>query len=139
MIERIVSILHEGENEMMMDMDGMMDMSGFNNMMQTGGMFGVPYMFIGGFLLFLVIIFSLYALFRLTENTAQGSNPTIIVTPAGSAAHVATMPSQPAPQVNTMTPQPQIPPANVCPNCGNTVPLGAHFCPTCGFNLARRQ
>ena len=133
MIERIVSILDQGEHEMMMDMDG------FNNMMQTQGIFGVPYMFIGGFLLFLVIIISLYALFKLFDNTTQGNNPTIIVTPAGTTPQVSTVPAQPAPQVNTMPVQPQIPAANVCPNCGNPVPPGAHFCPTCGFNLARRQ
>ena len=139
MLEQIVSILHEGENEVMMDMDGMMNMDGFNNMMQTGGLFGVPFMFIGGFLLLLVIVISLYALFKLFDNTAQQNSPTIIVTPAGSTTQVAPMPSQSAPQVNTVPVQPQVPTTTACPNCGNPVPPGAHFCPTCGFNLSRRQ
>ena len=132
MFERIINILDQGDHEMMMDMEG------FNNMMQTGGMFGVPYMFIGGFLLILVIVLSLYVLFRLTEGV---SNPrqTIVITPTSNPTHVATASNQTVPQINATTPQPQIPSTNVCPNCGNVVPPGAHFCPTCGFNLARRQ
>ncbi|MCD6483840.1 MAG: hypothetical protein J7L47_01870 [Candidatus Odinarchaeota archaeon] len=49
MIEKIVSILNQGEHEMMRNIDS------FNNMMPSQGIFGVPFMFIGGFLLFLVI------------------------------------------------------------------------------------
>ena len=60
---------------------GMDEMMDFNQMMQHGNMFGVPYVFLGITLFVILVFISLYLLINALNSTKNNTTPVVNVTP----------------------------------------------------------